>query len=69
MAYAMMVVINQQVQYQTVGQADQNPATITTMMNNAPQSDGVAHLFEFVTNDATGAVVSATMDKQSLTVT
>lgn len=69
MAYAMMVVVNQQVQYAPMGQADQNPATVTTMLNNAPANDGVAHLFEYVTNDQTGAVMSATMDKSPLTVT
>lgn len=68
MPYAAMMVVNGQVQYQTVGQADSNPQTFQTMLSNAPQ-DGVAHLFEFTISDTTGLLTAATMDKVPISIT
>jgi hypothetical protein len=67
MPYAAMMVLNGQVQYQTVGQADSHPQTVQTMLSTSPQ-DGVAHLFEFQISDTTGLLVSATMDKSPISL-
>jgi hypothetical protein len=68
MPYAAMMVVNGQVQYQTVGQADTNPQTFQTMLSNSPQ-DGIAHLFEFEISDTTGQLTSASMDKVAIALT